>query len=380
MSKIHSFFMSQKVYLPEKLFDGEKFRKDTAILTDQERVIALLPISEIPENTEVISYSESTIAPAFKDIQIYGGNGQMFSLFPSVETLKATYAYSKAGGVTSFMATIPTSSPKIMQAAIQAVNKYWESGLPGLLGLQLEGPYLNPIKKGAHLEKLIQKPSLDDVKKLITQGQGVIKMMTIAPECCSDAVIRYLAQQDILLSAGHSNATYEEAKRGFDQGITTCTHLFNAMSGLHHRAPGLVGAAFDSSVFSSIIPDGFHVDEAALRIASQLMGDRLFVITDAITEAKTDTYHYIQEGDRIVLADGTLAGSCLSMEKAVRKMIAFGLAPEEALKKVATIPSKVLGKQSTWGKIAPGYIVDWVLLNQEYQVQKTLSVLTSDYK
>lgn len=370
--------MSQKIYLPEKLFDGEKFRKNTAILTDQEKVVALLPASELPENTEVISFPESTIAPAFKDIQIYGGNGQMFSLYPSVETLKATYAYSKAGGATSFMATIPTSSPNIVQAAIKAVNKYRELGLPGLLGLQLEGPYLNPVKKGAHLEKFIQKPILDNVKKLIHQGEGAIKMMTIAPECCSDTVIRYLAQQDILLSAGHSNATYEEARRGFDQGITTCTHLFNAMSGLHHRAPGLVGAAFDSTVFSSIIPDGFHVDEAALRIASQLMRDRLFVITDAITEAKTDTYHYIQKGDRIVLQDGTLAGSCLSMGKAVRKMIAFGLAPEEALKKTATIPSKVLGKETVWGKIAPGYSVDWVLLNRVYQVQKTLSVLTSD--
>lgn len=363
--------MSKTAYLPARLFDGENFHTDTAILTETGKVLTLLPDSEIPEGVKIHRFPEATLAPAFKDLQIYGGNGKMFSLFPSIETLKATYEYSKTGGASYFMAAIPTSSPEIMETAMDAVGEYWQQGLPGLLGLQLEGPYLNPVKKGAHIETFLQTPTLSSVKKLIARGKGTIKMMTIAPECCPDEVISYLAHQNILLSAGHSNATYQEARRGFDLGITTCTHLFNAMSGFQHRAPGLVGAAFDYDVYSSIIPDGVHVDPAAVRIASKIMGDRLFYITDAITAAKTETYHYIQKEDRIELEDGTLAGSCLTMGSAVQKSMRFGLKPEAALKKASRIPSKVLGQDQKWGNISPGYDIDWVLLDKNYRV-KTL--------
>ncbi len=364
--------MAQKIYLPQRLFDGETFREDTAILTESGKIKALLPASEIPEGAEVISYPNATITPAYKDLQIYGGNGQMFSLFPSIDTLKATYAYSKTGGATAFMATIPTSSPQLMEAAMDAVHEYWDQGLPGLLGLQLEGPYINPVKKGAHIERFIQRPTLSAVKALLDRGRGTIKMMTLAPECCPDEVIEYLVHQNILVSAGHSNATYEEALHGFDLGIKACTHLFNAMSGFKHRAPGLVGAAFDSHVYSSIISDGVHAEEAAVRIASKIMGNRLFFITDAITEAHTDTYHYIQEEDRIVLEDGTLAGSCLTIAQAVQKAIAFGIPPDKALANASSIPAKVFGKENKWGKIAPGFVVDWVLLDHHFRVKQTI--------
>src|SRR5690625_3314133 len=211
--------MKQKVYFPSRFFNGEKFIEDKAILTEDGKVEALLSPMEIPEQAEVISLKGRTIAPAYKELQIYGGNGKMFSLFPSVESLKATYDYSLAGGATAFMATVPTSGMEIMEAAMDAVYDYWQQYLPGLLGLHLEGPYLNPVKKGAHIEKFIEKPDLAKVKKLVERGRGTIKMMTIAPERCPDEVIKYLADQDILLSAGHSNATYEEAKRGFSLGI-----------------------------------------------------------------------------------------------------------------------------------------------------------------
>ncbi len=365
-------FMSKKIYNPSRLFDGKVFRAGTAILVEEGRICALLPASDLPEGVGVEEYPDLTIVPAYKDLQIYGGNGQMFSLFPSVESLTTTYNYCRAGGATAFMATIPTSSTEIMEAAMDAVYEYWQQGLPGLLGLQLEGPYINAEKKGAHIERFIQKPDFKAVKKLIERGRGTVKMMTLAPECCPDEIIRYLAGKDILLSAGHSNATYEEAKRGFDQGITTCTHLYNAMSALRHRAPGLVGAAFDNGVYSSIVPDGVHVNEAAVRIASEIMGDRLFFITDAITETHTDSYKYILKEDHYETEKGTLAGSCLTMGAAVQKAIRMGLSPEAALKKASAIPAKVLGKDKQWGKIAPGYAMDWVLLDKEYKVHSII--------
>lgn len=362
-------------YLPKRIFDGNHFRSNCAIEVENNTIKRLIPAPTIPEDKPVKEFPDLTLAPAFKDLQIYGGNDKMFSLHPSVDNLKATYAYSRAGGVTAFMATVPTSGPEIMKKAMNAVNTYWEQGLPGLLGLQLEGPYLNPKKKGAHPERYFQKPKLSDVQKLVEQSQGSLKMMTVAPEICSSAVMRYLTDQDILLSAGHSDATYEEARWGFDQGISMCTHLYNAMSGLHHREPGLVGAAFDSHIYASIIPDGIHVNESAFRIASKIMGDRLFFITDAITEGKTEAYHYIRQDDHIELPDGTLAGSCLTMETAVKKAIQMGISAEDALKKASTIPAKLLDKTHKWGKIAAGYQVDWVLLDDDFNVKNTLTGL-----
>lgn len=364
--------MSSTFFQPSRIFDGTQFYSSTVIEVAENKVKALIPLNNLPKKAEVIPYPEYTIAPAYKDIQIYGGNGKMFSLFPSVDSLKATYEYSLSGGATGFMACVPTSSMTIMEAAMDAVYNYWQQGFPGLLGLHLEGPYLNAAKKGAHIERFIQRPTLDKVKKLIARGKGTVKMMTVAPECCPDEVIHYLLSEGILVSAGHSNATYEEARHGFDLGITTCTHFYNAMSAFEHRKPGLVGAILDSHVCSSIIPDGVHVLEPAVRIASQVMGDRLFFITDAITEARTDSYQYIREADRYITENGTLAGSCLTMGSAVQKAIQMGLTPEDALRKAATIPAAVIGKDKVCGKIAPGYAMDWVLLDDDFQVKQTL--------
>lgn len=365
--------MTSTFFHPSKIFDGQKFLTDTAIEVINGKVKSLLPIEAVPATAQITAWPGYLAAPAYKDLQIYGGHGQMFSLFPSVESLKATYAYSKEGGASQFMATVPTSSMALMEKAMDAVYEYWQQGLPGLLGLHLEGPYLNPVKKGAHIERFLQVPDPDKVKQLIDRGRGTVKMMTVAPECCPDEVIDYLLKKGVILSAGHSNATYEEAMHGFDLGITTCTHLYNAMSSFQHRDPGLVGAIFDSGVYASIIPDGVHVHEAALRIATAVMKDRLFFITDAITEARTDSYQYIFKGDRYVTEKGVLAGSCLTLGAAVRKALRMDLDAGAALRKAATLPAAVIGKEKSWGRIAPGYLVDWVLLDQNFQVKQVIS-------
>src|SRR5699024_3637636 len=193
--------------------------------------------NELPEAIALIELENQWIVPAYKDLQINGAGGIMFSAQPSVEALQEIYDYSISGGATGFLATIPTNSFELIATAIEAAREYQEQGLKGLLGLHLEGPYINPVKKGAYNEKYIKKPTLEEVKELVKMGEGMIKMITLAPECCSDAVIEYLLKKDIILSAGHSNATYEEAQHGFSLGINLCTHLYNAMSNFSHREP-----------------------------------------------------------------------------------------------------------------------------------------------
>jgi N-acetylglucosamine-6-phosphate deacetylase len=359
--------MKNTAYFPDRIFTGETFIHNQAVLIQDGKVVALVPQNALPEDIDCHRLPGKTLAPAFMDLQIYGGLGQMFSLTPSVDSLDATYRYCMQGGAAYFMATVATNSPKIMQESMKAVNQYWAEGRPGLLGLHLEGPYLNPAKKGAHLPQyIIEHPSLQEVKALVESSAGALRMITIAPECCSEEVIRYLLDQGILVSAGHSNATYEEAEAAFALGIPTATHLYNAMSPLQHRAPGLVGALFDGTACSSLVADGIHVSFPAVRIAQKIMGPRLFLITDAVTEARSDSYTYILKEDRYVTENGTLAGSCLTQAKSVQNLVHRAGIPEaDALRMASLYPARVIGRDHELGMIREGFRADWVVLDEQ---------------
>jgi N-acetylglucosamine-6-phosphate deacetylase len=231
------------------------------------------------------------------------------------------------------------------------------------LGIHLEGPWLNPIKRGAHLQEFLHSPTLDEVKQLVAESGDVIKMITLAPECCSTEVIQYLRENKILVSAGHTNATYQEAMSGFDSGITLATHLYNAMSPLQHREPGMVGAVLHHpTVMSSIIPDGYHVDWVALQLAQQLMGSRLFVITDAVTDTNSGPYQHRLAGDKYE-ADGVLSGSALTMLKACNNLMRFaGIEMDEALRLCSAYPAKAIGMENEIGKLEVGYKANFISL------------------
>lgn len=365
--------MNKEIFIPGSIFNGDQFISGYAIEVENDKITAILPSNTIPANAQTTPLPGMMVAPAFMELQIYGGDGQMFSLFPSVKSLTATYEYCIRGGAAHFMATVATNSDEIMYKAIDAVKEYWQQGLPGLLGLHLEGPFLNPVKKGAHLTQFIRKPVMDEIKSLVERGEGAFRMMTLAPECCDNEIISYLMRHGVLVSAGHSNATYEQAMEAFALGIPTATHLYNAMSPFQHRAPGLVGAIFDGQVYSSIVADGIHVDFAAVRVAKKIIGKRLFLITDAVTEAKTNSYTYIFDKDRYVTENGTLAGSCLTLGKAVKNMITHaGVAPEEALRMASLYPAEVAGKSHLLGKIAPGFQADMVIMDKDFNVKGTV--------
>jgi N-acetylglucosamine-6-phosphate deacetylase len=274
------------------------------------------------------------------------------------------YDYCAGGGAKYFLPTVATNTTEVFYACIDAVKEYWQQHGKGVIGLHIEGPWLNADKRGAHVEALIHSPSLDEVKDLLEYGKGVIKMITLAPEVCSSEVVALIQASGVIVSAGHSNATYKQGIEAFDSGIKAATHLFNAMSPLHHREPGLAGAIMNhSSVMSSIIPDGYHVDFATLSIAQKVMKERLFMITDAVTETNEGYYPHQLEGDKYV-ANGILSGSALTMIKGVRNCVNLaGLELDEALRMASLYPAQVLGLDNELGKIKKGYKADFIALS-----------------
>jgi N-acetylglucosamine-6-phosphate deacetylase len=351
------------------IFTGEQILSRKAILVQNGFTEDIVDESSIPEDYEKQDLKGMYIAPSFIDLQIYGGNGKLFSQDLSVDSLHATHEYCVSGGAAHFMITMATNSIEKFLYGMEAVKDYWKEGGKGLLGLHLEGPYLNPIKKGAHVERYIKQPTIDEVQMLLDKGAGVFKMMTLAPECCDGAVIDLLVKNNILVSAGHSNAVYDEGTRAFDDGILTATHLFNAMSGFQHRTPGMVGAIYDHpKVMCSVVCDGVHVDFAAVRISKKIMKDRLFFITDAVAETASGDYIHVYKGDRYTLPDGTLSGSALTMLQCVKNAVQqVGIELDEALRMASFYPAKLLGKDCKLGKIEKGYEASFVVFDEEFK-------------
>jgi N-acetylglucosamine-6-phosphate deacetylase len=285
-------------------------------------------------------------------------------VYPNADALFKLYDYCSNGGALHFCPTVATNSYEVFYKCIDAVKEYWNQNGKGCLGLHIEGPWINTIKRGAHIESFIHSPSIEEVKKLLEYGKGVIKIITLAPEVCSKEVIELIQSYNIVISAGHSNATYQQATDSFNNGIKTCTHLFNAMSSLQHREPGIVGAIFNhSSVCASIIPDGYHVDYAAVAIAKKIMKERLFVITDAVTTTTEGLYPHQLAGDKYE-SNGTLSGSALTMKKAVQNLVTHcNIKLDEAFRMCSLYPAQVLGL-SNLGKLEKGCKASFIEWNE----------------
>lgn len=353
-------------YTNGPIFTGTTIEKGKALLVNGSVVEALVDVNEISDEYKRYDLKGNLLCPAFIDMQIYGGNGKMFSQELSIASIESTYQYCLSGGCAYFMITMATNSIEKFLSGMEVVDAYWKAGGKGLLGLHLEGPYLNPVKRGAHIEKFIKKPTMEEVDLLLEKGSTSFKMITLAPECCETSIIEKLIHKGILVSAGHTNATYQQATDGFNLGIPVATHLFNAMSGLLHRAPGMVGAILDHpTAMSSVVADGIHVDFAAIRIAKAVMGKRLFYITDAVTENLSGEYVHEFKGDHFSLPDGTLSGSSLTMLQCVRNgMSHLGLSLEESLRMAGTYQS-VFIKDRKIGVLEKGAEASLVILDDQ---------------
>ena len=355
----------QKIFTADEVFTGVERLPDHAVIVEDNVIENVLPIISLPKDAKIFSHS-FFLTPAFIDIQIYGADKKLFAVAPSVDTLQDMYQHCLRGGTHFFQPTVATNPLEIFHKSIDAVREYHKAGGKGVLGLHLEGPWINNIKRGAHVEELIHAPGITEARDLLEYGDGIIRTITLAPEVCSAEVIDLIQSKGIIISAGHSNATFLEATSAFDNGIHAVTHLFNGMSSLHHREAGMVGAVMQhSTVMSSIIADGHHVDFEVINIAKKLIQKRLFLITDAVTETTEGHYPHELQGDKYV-SKGILSGSAITMLQSVKNCIErAGIDLNEALRMASLYPSKVMGMDHNTGMIKKGYTASIIMLDKD---------------
>ncbi len=342
------------------------------VLIIGDTIIAITDENSIPDDVKKINLNGAFVAPGLIDLQIYGSGGKLFAGTPEVDALERMENDLLSQGTVGFFATIGTNTNDIVERGIESAKIYRERCKGNFWGLHLEGPYLNPIKKGAHPANLIKKGTLSEVKKWIEMADGVIKMMTVAPELQDKEVIDYLHDHGVIISSGHSNATYQEGKSFLNNHIPAVTHLFNAMPQMHHRDPGYIPAIFEEKPYTSIVNDGIHVDFAMVRLAKRELGNKLFLITDAVTAATEGTYQHQFTGDRYVMPDGTLSGSCLTMLKAAQNCVEHvGIDLAEAINMASLYPAQLASKTKK-GKVAAGYDADLIVFNDSFEVQGTV--------
>lgn len=355
------------IYTADKIFTGTDWLERHAIIIEDELIKDILPIDDLKDNCP-IHFNCHMIAPSFIDLQIYGAGGRLLAVYPEPGSLAKLHDYCMEGGANHFLPTVATNTYETFYKAIDAVKKYWAQKGQGALGLHIEGPWINPVKRGAHIESLIHSPSLEQASALLEYGKGIIKMITLAPEVCSGEVIDLILSYGIIISAGHSNATYAEAMAAFNK-MHTATHLFNAMSPLNHREPGLPAAVMNHpKVMCSIIPDNIHVNFAVVALAKKVMGERLFIITDAVTETDEGPYPHYFEGDKYT-SGGILSGSALNMMKAVKNCVnEVGIDLTESLRMAGYYPAKAINRHHDLGIIKKGIKANLVFTDEELNV------------
>lgn len=361
------------------IFDGEDRRAGHALVVAGERIEAVLPADAVDRAIHRIALPGGLLAPGFIDIQVNGGGGVLFNDEPTVGGIRAICAAHARFGSTALLPTVITDRPSVTSAAIEAAAAARREGVPGCLGIHVEGPFIAPARKGAHDPALIRPMTDADLEALVATEVRPL-LLTVAPESVSPGQIRRLTEAGIHVSLGHSDAGFEAANAAFDAGATGATHLFNAMSPLGHRSPGLVGAALArGDVWCGIIADGHHVHPASIGIAlaAKAKPGRLMAITDAMPTVGVadDVFHLggrtvRRRAGRLTLADGTLAGSDLTMIGAVRYLTGVvGVDLAEALRMAALYPARYLGLEASHGRLAAGTRADVVHLSEALDVE-----------
>jgi N-acetylglucosamine-6-phosphate deacetylase len=364
---------AQKAFFNARLFDGHQRHQTMALLVSAGRVDAVVPEAVIPQEAMRIDCKGQLLAPGFVDLQVNGGGGVLFNDETNVDGIRAICAAHARFGTTALLPTLITDTQEKWQAALVAARASQNEKVPGFLGLHLEGPFLAPSRKGAHRPEWMRSMSAADVAALKAAGISVL-LLTVAAEQVSAAQVAELSGAGIIISLGHSDTTTEVALRLADHGASMVTHLYNAMSPLTHRAPGLVGAALDDGRFyAGLIADGHHVDPAAIRVAlraKQGLG-RIFLVTDAMSTVGSSLSQFVLHGrtilrqkGRLTLEDGTLAGVDCDMAAMVRFMKdKVGVPLEEALRMASLYPAEAVGQAQERGSLRPGYRADCVLLD-----------------
>ncbi|WP_313163876.1 N-acetylglucosamine-6-phosphate deacetylase [Kosakonia cowanii] len=366
-----------------RIFTGHEILDDHALVVADGLIERLCPQAELPADIEQRSLNGALLAPGFIDVQLNGCGGVQFNDTAeavSVETLEIMQRANEKSGCTSYLPTLITTSDDLMKQGVQVMRDYLTKYPNQALGLHLEGPWLNIIKKGTHNPDFVRKPDAALVD-FLCQNADVITKITLAPEVAGCEVIRKLADAGIVVSAGHSNATLNEAKAGFRAGITFATHLYNAMPYITGREPGLAGAVLDDTdVYCGVIADGLHVDYVNIRNAKRLKGDKLCLVTDATAPAGAHIDQFIFAGKTIyyrnglcVDENGTLSGSALTMIEGVRNLVEHvGIALDEALRMATLYPARAIGVDKKLGTLAAGKVANLTAFTRDYEIIKTI--------
>jgi N-acetylglucosamine-6-phosphate deacetylase len=365
--------MTRTALTGARILAGSSFVEGRALVIDGDRIAALVKDSDIPSDCERITLAGGDLLPGFIDCQVNGGGGVLFNDVPTVDGIKAIGAAHRRFGTTGFLPTLISDDLSVLDKAIDAVEEAIAQHVPGVLGIHLEGPFLNPARAGIHDPARIRKIDEEAIARL-TRLYGGRTVITLAPECAPPGTIKKLVSNGAVVCAGHSAATYEETNRALAEGLSGFTHLFNAMTPFTSRAPGMVGAALsDLESWCGLIADLHHVHPASIALALRTKPpEQFFLVTDAMPTVGWDQNTFMlgatpitAKDGRLTGPDGTLAGAHLDMATAVRNMIAgVGAAPEIAAAMASASPAAFLGLGAIRGRIAPGLAADLVHVNR----------------
>jgi len=363
-----------------RILTGRSWQEGLAVLIDGDRISGLCHASDCPPGYQCEDLGGNDLVPGFIDLQVNGGGGMMLNDARTLDDIKTIAAAHRKFGTTGMLPTLISDSWDRMEAVAGLIREAVANNVPGILGIHFEGPYLNPERKGVHDADKI-RPVDEKFIELVTKGDLGHVLVTLAPEKVALAVIRELAAKGVQVSAGHSNASYEEMRAAIGAGLSCVTHLYNAMPPMQSRAPGLIGAALTSpDCFCGFINDGHHVHPMTLKAAIAANGaKRMMLVTDAMSCVGTDMTNFTLgdtaiklEGGRLTTADGTLAGSALDMATAVRNTVnLLNLPLEEAIQLATGVPTAFLDLEKSHGRIAAGMRADLVLLDATMTVRKS---------
>lgn len=363
-----------------RIFDGTTFHDSKSVIVRNGVVDTIVEDAALPKGLDVIDGQGQTLAPGLIDVQVNGGGGVLLNDQPTVDGVRAIMQAHRKYGTTAMLPTLITDYRDKMEEAISAVSDAIDVGVPGIVGIHLEGPYLNPQRKGVHSADIIRPMESDAIELLTSQPNGRT-LVTMAPEKATKGTIKKLADKGVLVCAGHTAGTYGDIENAIDEGLRGFTHLFNAMSPLSHREPGVAGAAMaDDATWCGLIADGYHVHPAVLKIAihGKATG-KIMLVTDAMPTVGADDKRFTLGGEEITatngrcaLADGTLAGSDLDMISAVKNCVEMvGLDLGEALRMASLYPAEFLKLDDKMGRIAPGYQADMILFDDAFKVTRS---------
>lgn len=356
------------------------FEAGRAVILEGTRIAAVVVEAELPAGARRVDLEGAMLVPGFIDVQVNGGGGALFNDAPTLETIATIGEAHRRFGTTGFLPTLISDDLSVVSEAVRAVDAAIHAGVPGVLGIHIEGPYLNTRRKGIHDSSKIRE--LDDAGfETITGLKRGRTVVTLAPERTTPAMIRRLVEAGIIVSAGHTNGRYRDIRGALEAGLTGFTHLFNAMSPLTSREPGAVGAALeDAHSWCGLIVDGRHIDPVTMRLALRCKPfDRFMLVTDAMPSVGMAEKSFMLQGQPIrvedgvcVNADGMLAGSDLDMASAVRNAMAMlGVTAEAALRMASAHPSAFLRLDDRVGTIRPGMSASLIALDEAFEVTRS---------